>query len=108
MGKGTGLEGGIANLQRRFENTESEFVKTRLHQYMSEQPCPTCLGTRLKKEALAVRLHAAEEPLAGDGNDRAVEVVNSDPSTNGNGRGRSHARAPQAPAAHAPEEAAPR
>jgi excinuclease ABC subunit A len=64
MGTGTWFEGVIPNLQRRFENTESEFVKARLHQYMSEQPCATCLGTRLRKEALAVRLHAEEEPVA--------------------------------------------
>src|SRR5678815_685325 len=56
-GTGTWFEGVIPNLQRRFENTESEWVKSRLHQYMSEQPCVTCGGTRLKKEALAVRLH---------------------------------------------------
>ena len=64
LGSGTWFEGVIPNLQRRFENTESEFVKTRLHQYMSEQPCPVCDGTRLKKEALAVRLHAIEGPSA--------------------------------------------
>jgi len=62
LGTGTWFEGVIPNLQRRFENTESEFVKTRLHQYMSEQPCVVCGGTRLKKEALAVRLDVAEEP----------------------------------------------
>jgi excinuclease ABC subunit A len=56
-GSGTVFEGVIPNLQRRFENTESEWVKARLHQYMSEQPCETCGGTRLKKEAIAVRLH---------------------------------------------------
>ena len=64
LGTGTWFEGVIPNLQRRFENTESEFVKTRLHQYMSEQPCATCHGTRLKKEALAVRLHAIQEPVS--------------------------------------------
>jgi excinuclease ABC subunit A len=63
QGTGTGFEGVIPNLQRRFENTESEFVKTRLHQYMSEQPCGVCKGTRLKQAALAVRLHAVEEPI---------------------------------------------
>ncbi|HSU66103.1 MAG TPA: excinuclease ABC subunit UvrA [Tepidisphaeraceae bacterium] len=63
QGTGTWFEGVIPNLQRRFENTESEFVKTRLHQYMSEQPCAVCKGTRLKKEALAVRLHAVVEPI---------------------------------------------
>jgi excinuclease ABC subunit A len=56
LGTGTWFEGVIPNLQRRFENTESEFVKTRLHSYMSEMPCKTCQGMRLKKEALAVRL----------------------------------------------------
>src|SRR5258706_3063886 len=59
MGTGTWWEGVIPNLERRFENTESEFVKTRLHGYMSEMPCKTCCGTRLKKEALAVRLETS-------------------------------------------------
>jgi excinuclease ABC subunit A len=69
-GSGTWFEGVIPNLQRRFENTESEFVKTRLHQYTSEQPCATCGGARLKKEALAVRIHAdpdASSALPGGG-----------------------------------------
>jgi len=57
LGTGTEFEGVIPNLQRRFENTESEFVKHRLHQYQSEQPCEVCGGTRLKESALAVRLH---------------------------------------------------
>ncbi len=76
MGTGTWFEGVIPNLQRRFENTESEFVKTRLHQYMSEQPCATCGGTRLKKEALAVRLHTLESlPLSA-----AHEIHSAGPS----------------------------
>jgi excinuclease ABC subunit A len=57
LGTGAWFEGVIPNLQRRFETTESEWVKQRLHGYMSEQPCKTCCGKRLKKEALAVRLH---------------------------------------------------
>src|SRR4051812_7411532 len=60
MGTGTYFEGVIPNLQRRFETTESEWVKQRLHGYMSEQPCATCGGMRLKKEALAVRLHTRD------------------------------------------------
>ncbi len=56
QGTGAEFEGVVPNVQRRFENTESEFVKARMHQYMSEQPCLVCGGTRLKKEALAVRL----------------------------------------------------
>ncbi len=62
----TFFEGVIPNLQRRFENTESEWVKARMHSYMSEQPCDVCGGTRLKKEALCVRLHvaAAQSPFS--------------------------------------------
>jgi len=55
-GTGTEFEGVVPNLQRRFESTESEWVKHKLHSYMSEQACQTCNGTRLKKEALAVRI----------------------------------------------------
>jgi excinuclease ABC subunit A len=69
-GTGTWFEGVVPNLQRRFENTESEFVKSRLHQYMSEQPCAVCGGTRLRKEALAVRLGSSDlhgVPLPGGG-----------------------------------------
>ena len=58
QGTGTWWEGVIPNLQRRFDNTESEWVQHRLHGYMSEQPCKTCCGTRLRKESLAVRLEA--------------------------------------------------
>ena len=57
---GTGLEfeGVIPNLQRWFEKTESEWIKQKMHSYMSEQPCDVCHGTRLRKEAMCVRLHA--------------------------------------------------
>jgi len=61
-GTGNWFEGVIPNLQRRLENTESEFVKARVHGYMSEQPCATCHGTRLRTEALAVRLEAESDP----------------------------------------------
>ncbi len=57
---GTEFEGVIPNLQRRFESTESDFVKHRMASYMSEQPCATCCGTRLRPEALAVRLYAGD------------------------------------------------
>ena len=48
------FEGVIPNLTRRWENTTSEYVKTRLHGYLSEQPCRSCQGTRLRPEAIAV------------------------------------------------------
>jgi excinuclease ABC subunit A len=51
---GVWFEGVIPNLTRRWKNTTSEFVKARLHAYLSEQPCQTCHGARLKPEAIAV------------------------------------------------------
>jgi len=50
------FEGVIPNLTRRFRNTTSDYVKQRLHSYMSEQPCPKCKGARLRPEALAVKV----------------------------------------------------
>ncbi|MBN1942601.1 MAG: excinuclease ABC subunit UvrA [Phycisphaerae bacterium] len=47
-------EGVIPNLTRRWKKTDSEYVKARLHGYMSEQPCPACEGARLQKASLAV------------------------------------------------------
>ena len=46
------FEGVLPMLKRRWETTESEFVKARLHNYLSEQPCETCGGKRLKPQAL--------------------------------------------------------
>src|SRR5256885_11543577 len=48
------FEGVIANLQRRYEETQSEYLKAELERYMSAKPCPTCNGPRLKPESLAV------------------------------------------------------
>ncbi len=59
LGTGTEFEGVVPNLLRRFDNTESDFVKQRLAAYMSEQPCKTCGGKRLQPGALAVRLHTS-------------------------------------------------
>jgi len=50
------FEGVIPNCIRRFHKTRSEYVKSRLHEYMSELPCPTCKGARLRRESLAVRV----------------------------------------------------
>jgi excinuclease ABC subunit A len=48
------FEGVLANVQRRYDETESDFVKQELDKYMSERPCPACGGARLKPESLAV------------------------------------------------------
>ncbi|MBN1804886.1 MAG: excinuclease ABC subunit UvrA [Sedimentisphaerales bacterium] len=51
---GIAFEGVIPNLDRRWKTTTSEYVKTRLHSYLSEQSCQSCKGTRLRPEAIAV------------------------------------------------------
>lgn len=48
------FEGVISNLQRRYEQTSSEWSKKELEQYMREVPCPDCHGWRLKPESLSV------------------------------------------------------
>jgi excinuclease ABC subunit A len=49
-------EGIIPNLERRFKETDSEFIREDLQRYMAPRPCPTCHGARLKPEALAVTI----------------------------------------------------
>jgi excinuclease ABC subunit A len=51
---GATFEGIVPNLERRFRETESEFVKSELERYMVARPCPECEGKRLKPEILAV------------------------------------------------------
>jgi excinuclease ABC subunit A len=50
------FEGVIPNLDYRWKHTDSEFVKEQLHRYLSEQPCRSCGGARLRPEALAVKI----------------------------------------------------
>ena len=45
------FEGIIPNFERRFRDTESLAVRDELTKYLSTQPCPSCKGTRLRKEA---------------------------------------------------------
>ena len=48
------FEGIVNNLQRRYEETQSPTAKADIEEYMTEYPCPTCHGKRLKQDALAV------------------------------------------------------
>ena len=50
------FEGVINNLQRRYSETSSDYVKEDIEKYMSASTCPTCKGARLKPEALAVTI----------------------------------------------------
>ncbi|MBI3785349.1 MAG: excinuclease ABC subunit UvrA [Deltaproteobacteria bacterium] len=51
------FEGVIANLQRRFKETDSEWMREELERFMNARPCEACNGARLKREALAVKVH---------------------------------------------------
>jgi excinuclease ABC subunit A len=53
---GTHWEGIISNIQRRYDETESDSVRLELEEYMQASACTTCGGRRLKPESLAVTL----------------------------------------------------
>ena len=44
-------EGVIPNLERRFKETDSDYIRSDIERYMAQRPCPTCDGARLKPEA---------------------------------------------------------
>ena len=48
------FEGIVSNLERRYRETQSDGVKRELEECMSNSPCPTCGGKRLRREVLAV------------------------------------------------------
>ena len=50
----TQIEGVISNLERRYRETESEYSREKIEEYMSISPCPECGGARLRPESLAV------------------------------------------------------
>ena len=52
----TNFEGVIPNLERRYRETNSEYIRNKILEFMSDRPCPTCKGERLRPEALAVTI----------------------------------------------------
>jgi excinuclease ABC subunit A len=52
----THFEGVIPNLQRRYRETTSDYVRSELERFMTSRPCPTCKGRRLRPEALSVTI----------------------------------------------------
>jgi len=50
------FEGVVSNLQRRWKETESAWMREEIERFMSAHPCPACNGYRLKPEALAVKI----------------------------------------------------
>ena len=51
-------EGVIPNLERRWKETDSDFARAEIEKYMLVRQCPLCQGTRLKREALAIRINS--------------------------------------------------
>jgi excinuclease ABC subunit A len=52
----TRFEGIVNNLQRRYKETDSEWSREKIEEYMSVRPCPACHGARLRPESLAVKV----------------------------------------------------
>jgi excinuclease ABC subunit A len=52
-------EGVIPNLQRRYQQTESDYIRQEIEEFMRDRECETCKGLRLKKESLAVSISGA-------------------------------------------------
>lgn len=54
--KDEAFEGVLTNLERRYKETSSEWIREWLETFMTESTCPLCLGKRLNKAALSVRV----------------------------------------------------
>ncbi len=50
------FEGVVHNVERRFKETTSDYVREQMEKYMAQQDCPSCKGYRLKPETLAVKI----------------------------------------------------
>ena len=50
------FEGVIPNLERRYRETESSWIREEISKFQIDTPCEECFGKRLKKEALAVKI----------------------------------------------------
>src|SRR5439155_16662818 len=53
----TRFEGIVPNLERRYRETDSDYSREKIEEYMSVRPCPECGGARLKPESRAVTVH---------------------------------------------------
>lgn len=51
------FEGVLKNVERRYRETSSDYVREQMEKYMADHKCPTCKGYRLKKEVLAVLIN---------------------------------------------------
>jgi excinuclease ABC subunit A len=76
------FEGVIPNLERLYQESESEFTRNRLKAFMSPQFCDACKGQRLKPEILAVRVGTGSEfQVSGSGPGNSAMLDDSKPKT---------------------------
>ncbi|MDP3964684.1 MAG: excinuclease ABC subunit UvrA [bacterium] len=74
----TTFEGVIPNLERRYKETDSDYIRTEIERYMRIYPCPSCEGRRLRPEALAVTVgNQSIDRVVSYTIDDAVEFFNS-------------------------------
>src|SRR5437879_8102484 len=52
----TSFEGIVPNLERRYKETDSDYTREKIEEYMTMRPCPDCGGARLRPESLAVKV----------------------------------------------------
>ncbi|GIN95222.1 UvrABC system protein A [Siminovitchia terrae] len=50
------FEGVFKNVERRYHETSSDYIREQMEKYMTDQSCPRCKGYRLKEESLAVKI----------------------------------------------------
>ncbi len=53
----TSFEGIVPNLERRYKETDSDWSREKIEEYMSVRPCPDCKGARLRPESRAVKVN---------------------------------------------------
>ena len=72
-------EGVIPNLERRYKETESDFIRKDIERFMRERICQTCHGARLKPVVLAVTIHDLNiMDMCAMDVEQTLDVLNSD------------------------------
>lgn len=72
------FSGFIAELERRYAESDSDWVKEEIRKYMRERLCPECGGTRLKKEALSITIGGLSiSEVTNFSINRAIDWINS-------------------------------
>jgi len=51
------FEGVVSHLMRRYEETQSDYIRSEIEKFMTEKPCPVCGGKRLRPEVLSVTIN---------------------------------------------------